>query len=452
MSVHILNILDRLEHSSMFHLSLGSKELFHSNFLYWLSIVDWDAFILVARKLAGVEYFWWENQYKRSDDRDENAIEVRREYRHFDLSIHVRVEQERDEEDPSFIKSIWIPVFVLENKMKSLPRQDQLQEYTEKAFQDWKNKKKNDELKKMWEEQPISFVLLSLFVDKEFHPQCNFTYEYGRKIKKEIHVTAIWKHNNYKDLYDLLNRADLKILNLLNQEIVKDYCKFILALHELAENDWRISPNNRFVETIYPWALKDYHGDGQVRLRIDDIRQKVHYAQMEAMLKEKLKEAGIEAIHASADKEKKAQVRYNTNFAHNIGILEISVRLKGDCAIFIQLQGHSYAHAFCYDKKDAAKELNNRRSSLECMFDFDELSPKVTNDFKRITKKYPSELQTNVLFPRKLNSRAKGCLRDYKYYGKSFVYQNVLIPEHVTIDAVIHAMVEDTKKCLKIFK
>ena len=440
------SLLDRLEHSTMFHLSLGSKELFHSNFLYWLSIVDWDAFILVARKLAGVECFWWEDLYKRSDDRDENEIEVRREFHNFDLSIYVCVNREPPKEGSMEVKETWIPVLVLENKIKSLPRYEQLQEYTTKAVNEWKKKKHKKDIESLWKEQPISFVLLSLFIDEEFKTDC----QYLEKVKPLFEVN--WVKRNYNDLHDCLNNIHLGDESCLNQKILKDYCQFILALHELAENDWRISPNNRFVETIYPWALKEYCGDRQVRLRIDDIRQKVHYAQMEAMLKERLNEAGIEAIHASADKEKKAQVRYNTNFAHNIGILEISVRLKGDCAIFIQLQGHSYAHAFCYDKKDAAKELNNRRSSLECMFDFDELSPKVTNDFKRITKKYPSELQTNVLFPRKLNSRAKGCLRDYKYYGKSFVYQNVLIPEHVTIDAVIHAMVEDTKKCLIIFK
>ena len=99
-------VLDRLEHSSMFHLSLGSKELFHSNFLYWLSIVDWNAFMQVVRKLAGVERFWREEQYKRSDNRDENEIEVRRESRNFDLSIHIRIEQERDEEDSSRAKGI----------------------------------------------------------------------------------------------------------------------------------------------------------------------------------------------------------------------------------------------------------------------------------------------------------------------------------------------------------
>jgi hypothetical protein len=450
MGATIDNILDRLEQSSMFHLSLGSKELFHSNFLYWLSIVDWDAFITVMHGLADKNCFWWENKFKRSENREENEIEVRRESHNFDLSIYIRIGIEEDETDPSSVKGIWTPVFVLENKMKSLPRQDQLQEYTKKAFYDWKVKKKNNDIEQLWEQEPVSFVLLSLFFDKNFHPQCDFIYNYGRKNIKSVSVKAVWKRCNYRDLYDLLNIISLKDSSSLNQEILKDYCQFILALHELAEKDWSILPNDNFVKTIYPWALPGYHGDKQVELRIDDIRQKVHYAQMEAMLKEMLAEFGIDAVHASIDKNNEAKVIYNTNFAHNIGILEIAVRLDNNCAIFIQLQGHSYAHAFCYDKKDAAQELNKRRSRLECLFSFDELSTKITQDYKRITNNYPKELATNELYPKKWNSRAKGCLHDFKYFGKSFVYQNVLIPESVTIEQVLQAMVNDTLKCLKI--
>ena len=61
MEIAIDNILERLEQSSMFHLSLGSKELFHSNFLYWLSIVDRDTFLSVMHSLAKVDKFWWED-------------------------------------------------------------------------------------------------------------------------------------------------------------------------------------------------------------------------------------------------------------------------------------------------------------------------------------------------------------------------------------------------------
>ena len=74
--------IQNLKGSSMFYMSLGSKELFHSNFLHWLSIIKWEAFIAVMHKLADVNHFWWEDQY------DANRIEVRREFHNFDISIY----------------------------------------------------------------------------------------------------------------------------------------------------------------------------------------------------------------------------------------------------------------------------------------------------------------------------------------------------------------------------
>ena len=445
---YVDKILERLEHSSMFHLSLGSKELFHSNFLYWLSIVDWNAFMQVARKLAGVKCFWWENQYKRSDDRDENEIEVRRESRNFDLSIFVCVHREAKEDGSTEAKEAWIPVFILENKMKSLPRQDQLQEYTEKAFKEWNKKKKFDQIEELWQQEGISFVLLSLFVDDEFQNQCYYTY---KKKENERQVVANWKIRNYKDLHEFLKGMKLQDGNVLNLQILEDYCQFILALHDLAENDWKISVDDMFVKTIHPWAIKGYHGDRQVQLRIDDIRQKVHYAQMEKMLRKKLSEEGIEACHAK-EKDKKT-VMYATNYAHNIGILEISVAFQGDTFIFIQLQGNSYAHAFARLKNEnAAQELIKYEQQMEPLFEFSLEGP-ANEKCERVTEKYPAVLMSKVLYPQGVNKQAvrnKMDLTNFKYFGQGFIYQNILIPEKVTIGEVIQAMVEDTKKIIEI--
>ena len=74
--------VSKLKGSSMFYMSLGSKELFHSNFLHWLSIVEWSYFIKIMHALSGIEHFWWENL-------KEQEIEVRREDKNFDLSIWV---------------------------------------------------------------------------------------------------------------------------------------------------------------------------------------------------------------------------------------------------------------------------------------------------------------------------------------------------------------------------
>ena len=42
----------KLRSSSMFYMSLGSKELFHSNFLQWLSVTDWKFFIKIMHTLS----------------------------------------------------------------------------------------------------------------------------------------------------------------------------------------------------------------------------------------------------------------------------------------------------------------------------------------------------------------------------------------------------------------
>ena len=439
------SILNRLEHSSMFHLSLGSKELFHSNFLYWLSIVDRDAFLSVMHGLAKVEKFWWEDSYSQDN------IEVRRESRNFDLSIYVKTYTEKSKKGEILEVETWIPVLVLENKMKSMPRHDQLQEYTAKAFNEWRRKKPNNQLATLWEEQPISFILLSLFTPEDFTANCTYTHKYS-KDEKSIHVEANWEKNSYSDLYRFLSAIRIGEEKSLNQKILCDYCQFINALNDLAVNDWQINGNDSFVERIYPWAIEGYTGDRQVKLRIDDIRQKVHYAQLKSMLEKALRSQGLQVTEAPFKRNDSDGLYYGTNFAHNIGILEVALK-HGDESIFLQLQGHSYAHAFALsDNKDAASRLIEHRLAMEPLFEFaEEENDPVSKE--RVTTKYPEILHTKELYPQGVNPQAikkKRKLKCFKYFGQGFVYQNVLIPRSVSIGHVIQAMVEDTKKSLTI--
>lgn len=445
------NILDNLGQSSMFHLSLGSKELFHSNFLYWLSIIDWDVFMAVMRGLAGNERFWWEDDYCHSNTPEENSVEVRRESRNFDLSIYIRINKgdDRHQEgaDEKGRNEIWVPVYILENKIKSLPRHEQLQEYVSKAFNDWKRGKNKKQLRDLWHQQPISFVLLSLYLPTDTNTLCNCCHkqDYTSKGKKEIvEFECSWSAKNYGQLCDILGNKSIQQPNSLDQQILKDYCHFIQALHELTQTDWKLESTDDFVTKVSPWALPNYKGDRVSKFRIDDIRQKILYSQMQDMLEQKLKGAGIEAKHVSEDK--KSSVWFATNFAHNIGILEVSIVFpKGkDCRLFIQLQGNSYSHAF-FREKDAAKNMGILKGKLEFFFEFDENV--------NTTENYPCSLNSKRLHPGGVNSRAKNKMfRNFKYYGDSFIYQNVLIPQGVSVEDVITAMVEDTKKCCDIVR
>ena len=178
-----------LESSTMFHMSLGSKELFHSNFLHWISIINWDVFLMIMHGLADVKRFWWEDSYCP----DKNNLEVRRESQSFDLSIYILVEKAKRGEKEETQK--WIPVLVLENKVKSIPYKKQLERYKEKAKKEWR--------KKDWQDgRYITFILLSLWQDlpddilpsgqtNSSGPKCN------------------WTNKSYFDLSGLLSKENV---------------------------------------------------------------------------------------------------------------------------------------------------------------------------------------------------------------------------------------------------
>ena len=120
---NVLEHYKKLEGSPMFKLSLSSRELFHSNFLEWLSNVDKDSFRRLINTMSGLG----------EDDPWPAVWRVKREFKNFDLCVvaydkYSEDTDEKIEDDPDFRL-----LFVLENKVKSIPYQEQLQEYTEKA-------------------------------------------------------------------------------------------------------------------------------------------------------------------------------------------------------------------------------------------------------------------------------------------------------------------------------
>lgn len=108
------SIVTKLRKSPMFQLSLSSKELFHSNFLYWIWQVSPTMFQYMISQLfmkAGrpIDHEEWPEYY-----------EVHREYNNFDLCVISK----NDESDKQGKVRL-----VVENKVKSIPRLSQLKEY-----------------------------------------------------------------------------------------------------------------------------------------------------------------------------------------------------------------------------------------------------------------------------------------------------------------------------------
>ena len=104
------NKKQKLEQSPMLQLSLGSKELFHSNFLYWLWKAEPDAFWKIMSGFNIIQ---------------EDGMEVYREKNNFDFSI--------------YNKDGYV-VAVIENKVKSVPDKVQLEGYDSKIKKILKNK------------------------------------------------------------------------------------------------------------------------------------------------------------------------------------------------------------------------------------------------------------------------------------------------------------------------
>jgi len=104
----------------MLYLSGGSKELFHSNFLYWLGVNYRDSFQELMTKMCCINAPWPE------------GWTIRREYRHMDLCITYKKEtgitrkKKTVSEECAFI--------IVENKVKSLPDLIQLRRY-EKVYE-----------------------------------------------------------------------------------------------------------------------------------------------------------------------------------------------------------------------------------------------------------------------------------------------------------------------------
>ncbi|MDR2970325.1 MAG: PD-(D/E)XK nuclease family protein [Bacteroidales bacterium] len=143
----ISKIIKNLQKSPMFNLSLSSKELFHSNFLYWLSLTYPDkigAFIVEFCKL---------------ELDDKNCTNQKREEGNIDFQFSYKDG----------------PTIYVENKVKSMPYSEQLERYDKETG--------NTENKRM--------ILLSL-------TEPSFT------------LPKNWKHLSYQCYNDFLKKFETK--------------------------------------------------------------------------------------------------------------------------------------------------------------------------------------------------------------------------------------------------
>ena len=342
----------------MFNLSLSSKELFHSNFLYWIWTLNPNSFCSLLQKF-GVDTSSWENP------KDDWVVE--REYLSFDVCVKRPDKIESIDGTPRIIYGDVL--FVLENKVKSIPYKDQLDTY----------KKKVDELygkRRTTDAQNVQYVLLTLmtgFPEQEADG---------------------WKVVNYTK-YVLFLKEIVKDLSLPQKEqeeinsaayvtsIIEDYIEFLENLITLYD-EWS---NNCYDKLgfiykegkTYKSEYIEYIEVAQ-KIRIHDLYHKSKYAKICAELRSKVLGAlnnlipndeykvGYNVVsdktifsYLNASNSKQYYIVFGVGYTQGTPLFEVKVAKKGapNIIYIIQVQGGSYEHGIIMNhsllKEEGAK-------------------------------------------------------------------------------------------------
>ncbi len=366
----------------MFQLSLSSKELFHSNFLKWISHVNPELFKSLIKRVS------------------KNKIDVERWGKDY------TVEREKNNYDLCVMHNGEI-VLVIENKVKSIPSETQLEEY-------------------MKETRNAQHMLLSLVGD--------FPH-------KEVIENSGWVVTDYGCLGEAIKSLLSEFAcgdNDYNKLIMEDYAQIASCLHDL-QKPWNINAASPYY---------DYDEDCAA-LRIADIREKNKFSQMAVMLKDRLDQIlsnhGI-AVEFGASKEKLfnlqnplQHVLIERGMTRSQGLLSAKILIKENVSLLIQVQDKQYRHCI---------ELNNTDTDKSDEDNWQIVSS--NDDLKWFFRTEHGENPFVKLIDKSQNSEIKPSLKKkYNKYGKEFLYQSITIGSEATVGDVLDMVVTDITDIIK---
>ena len=294
-------ILSNLNKLPIFKMSLGSKELFHSNFLEYLWSIDNKRFINLINELFG----------RGPVLNAGTTYELSREKENFDICIHHQVGN----------KTIYD--VIIENKVKSIPNKKQLDDYVGKV----QNHK---------QVQDANYLLLSLIED----------FPDKAKIKEE----GIWTIVNYNHLHAVIDKSFPNDASK-HSVYIKDYLEFIHLMQEL---EGEITPSTFCNENLWP-NYEDYKA-----YRLHDLYIKLRGLKFLDMLKSELDKQNIKSdiVSIAGDKLRawynnnlnapKHQVYLNWNVFNAVGQIAAFIYRGGNEIYEIVIQGNQYRHGINY--------------------------------------------------------------------------------------------------------
>ena len=326
-----------LKDSPMFNLSLSSKELFHSNFLYWIWKVDSNCFKGIIEALLGEPNLNWGNDWV-----------VSREYKNFDLCVKDRSNEDLENDDSQGLAKKPKIYFILENKVKSIPYKAQLDKYVKKVNEHHGKKIQVD----------TKYLLLALpsgFPDEE-------------AINKDPEKK--WKIASYEHYLNAI--SNIKMTSDYARQIVADYCRFVESLLFIYK-EWQgkcYESDSHLLKGHNETYIKDAEN-----LRIHDLYHKSKYAQICAKIQSEIQSEiqhhiqGKVSIIENDDKvifsklsnpqnQSSKFIAFGYGYTNGQPFVDVKVALydgKQPIICIIQAQGGWYRHGIIMDHSKLSK-------------------------------------------------------------------------------------------------
>jgi hypothetical protein len=301
--------------SPLFNLSLSSKELFHSNFLYWIG---------KNYPLETGEYF---SKFCNDEPEIKTIISVKREKENIDFSFEYTNGQK----------------VIIENKVKSLPYLEQLKKYSTKH------------------DQSICYILLSL--SKPSFVVENGNYFLANNVK--------WNYLSYS-VYDgfILSLVD-KVVSTYHKELLIDYSIFIMGLIEI-EKASVLKLSDKF---DFHSISSDSIYKSLIELRLQDFYLKRKYESLCYLIYLKTKESDLPVMNFGEKPDWDTdieEISFGSGMTNSQGLSDIKYKVAPNVIMGIQIQGESF-RLFIEDKDGMlAHKIKDKLLENNLWFIFDQ--------------------------------------------------------------------------------
>lgn len=380
-------ILEELNKNPMFRLSLGSKELFHSNFLAFLWDQNPKAFLELLNDLC-------HNSIQVEDlFRKEPTLD--REKENFDICIHHKEGKGEKE----------IYDIIIENKVKSIPYKEQLEDYENKVKQHQDN-------------NTTTYILLTL---ADNFPNAN-------NIKG-------WTIVSYKTLAEKLEskKNDFSSSNQQILQYIEDYIHFIEQLTPLKDKILEDLKNNG-----------PYHQQEDIntfhKYKLSDLYIKLRGAYFIGLIKDKLestyKKNGVDVEYFTSSKfeerrrggnGEKTMIWLHSGMNRGKSTVTASINPANSEHLYeLQIEGDQYRHMFNQNGLIAKRLIVSNKLLKIPYFDNNKLPNRVKNS-------WAGE-------------------RDFNQYKPNCLYKYVKFNPETTVNEMIEILIDDIVKVLRYIR